>query len=718
MFTRPDTLQLILIPILRPLLLTILLSVGLCYGVDAQLYKLGDTTYLKQAIKDPKVSDKVWTQYLETAMIAREASRTNYINFFEDGMAIARQHNRLKHYYRLLGMRAAIYHSFGDDKSAAKILTQVLDYARTNHDDTTMVYYLIIKARVVARTETYTQGVHLALEALTLSQKLGLHKLEIWSSMLYAHLFGYGGTYRTTLNLYYKARQLAILHKDTLALAFVNNNMANIHNNAHQYDSALACLKVSFAIADKYKIEEMAFVSQMTMSEIYFNQGNNEECLRIAEKVTHREDLEKLAVPLVDIWILQIKASLKLKRYHDVELLCRKALVEFQAQNRRIEANQLWGWLAEALVKTGKMKEASVALDSFFLLGNIYHSDKQARVANELEIKYRDKENALKIANLEASNRSQANITFLLIAVLVLAIGLILIGGILTFQLNKRRQHEQAQRDVIEAQNVQLASLNNSKDRIMGIIAHDLRGPIGTLDHVADMGQDLIEAEDYSTLKNIFRHLKNTTLSLNDLLGNLLDWAVSQEGNLSVRPDEIKIAEVWQKVEGLYQDMASTKNISITTNVADGVVVHADYNSLFTILRNLLNNALKFSTTGGTIVLSAMQEPANITVISIKDNGKGMTSAQLDRLRVADRAQHTRGTAGEKGAGLGMLIVKELLALNKGRIIISSGIDLGTTVKIYLPTTGLTTGPSTVELSGAPATSSIIVTNYLEPVKG
>lgn len=718
MFTHLDTLRLILIPILRPLLLTIVLSLGLCYGVDAQLYKLRDTSYLKQAIKDPKVSDKVWTQYLEAAMIAREASIPNYLNFFEDGMSIARQNNRLKHYYRLLGMRAAIYHSFGDDKSAAKILTQVLDYASTNHDDTTMVYYLIVKARVVARTETYTQGVHLALEALTLSQKLRLHKLEIWSSMLYAHLFGYGGTYHTTLNLYYKARQLAILHKDTLALAFVNNNMANIHNNAQQYDSALACLKVTFAIADKYKIEEMAFVSQMTMSEIYFNQGNNEECLRIAEKVTHREDIEKLAVPLVDIWILQIKASLKLKRYHDVELLCRKALVEFEAQNRRIEANQLWGWLAEALVKTGKMKEASVALDSFFLLGNIYHSDKQARVANELELKYRDKENALKIANLEASSRSQANITYLLVAVLVLAVGLILIGGILTFKLNKRRQLEQAQRDVIEAQNVQLASLNNSKDRIMGIIAHDLRGPIGTLDHVADMGQGLIEAEDYSTLKDIFRHLKNTTLSLNDLLGNLLDWAVSQEGNLSVRPGEIQIAEVWQKVEGLYQDMASTKNISIATNVADGVVVHADYNSLFTILRNLLNNALKFSTTGGTIVLSAMQEPANITVISIKDTGKGMTSAQLDRLRVADRAQHTRGTAGEKGAGLGMLIVKELLALNKGRIIISSGIDLGTTVKIYLPTTGLPTGPSTVQLSGAPSTSSIIVTNYLEPAKG
>lgn len=252
----------------------------------------------------------------------------------------------------------------------------------------------------------------------------------------------------------------------------------------------------------------------------------------------------------------------------------------------------------------------------------------------------------------------------------------------------------------------------------MGIIAHDLRGPLGTLNHVADLGQSLIEAEDYGTLKDVFRHLKSTTLSLNDLLGNLLDWAVSQEGNLSVRPGEIQVAEVWQKVEDLYQDMASSKGITITTNLSDGVVVHADYNSLFTILRNLLNNALKFSTSGGTIVVTAVQEPANISVISIVDNGKGMTSDQLDRLRVADRAQHTRGTAGEQGVGLGMLIVKELLALNKGRLIISSGIDLGTTVKIYLPTAGLPTETTTLQLTGAPSTGSIIVTNYLEPVKG
>ena len=235
---------------------------------------------------------------------------------------------------------------------------------------------------------------------------------------------------------------------------------------------------------------------------------------------------------------------------------------------------------------------------------------------------------------------------------------------------------------IIQEQNVELSSLNATKDRFFSIIAHDLRAPLGSLTGLVELIQEDTSLED--GLRDLMSKLKSATVSAADLLDSLLKWSMSQTGDIPYRPEQLAVQEILSSTLELVGPSAFNKKIEIKKDLDIKTTVFADKNMLSTVLRNLISNAIKFTNTNGVILISAQQTETK-TQITIKDNGVGMTESQVSSIFSLENNSTKKGTAGELGTGLGLLVCKEFIAKHNGDLSVKSAIDRGTTFFITLP---------------------------------
>ena len=230
----------------------------------------------------------------------------------------------------------------------------------------------------------------------------------------------------------------------------------------------------------------------------------------------------------------------------------------------------------------------------------------------------------------------------------------------------------------------ELKALNVSKDKFFSIIAHDLRGPFTTLlglsEFLATEIANIPKDELMVISSNMFKAAKSTF----NLLENLLQWSRIKTGRFNYNPEEIKIENIIHKMVDLYTANASNKNINLHTELPQNLMVYADINMMETILRNLISNAIKFTNIGGKINISAFIE-SEFAVINVQDNGIGMPDSVKSKLFKIDQNISTHGTQNEEGSGLGLLLCKEFIEINKGKLIVESEVGKGSIFSFYLP---------------------------------
>ncbi len=230
----------------------------------------------------------------------------------------------------------------------------------------------------------------------------------------------------------------------------------------------------------------------------------------------------------------------------------------------------------------------------------------------------------------------------------------------------------------------ELKALNVSKDKFFSIIAHDLRGPFTTLLGLSEYLATEIAAIPKDELvvisKNMFKAAKSTF----NLLENLLQWSRVKTGRFNYNPEEIKIENIIHKMVDLYTANASNKNINIRTELPKDLIVYADINMMETILRNLISNAIKFTNIDGIINISTFVE-SEFAVIKVQDNGIGIPDSVKSKLFKIDQNISTQGTQNEEGSGLGLLLCKEFIEINKGKLIVESEVGKGSIFTFFLP---------------------------------
>ncbi|MDR2569972.1 MAG: HAMP domain-containing histidine kinase [Oscillospiraceae bacterium] len=206
-----------------------------------------------------------------------------------------------------------------------------------------------------------------------------------------------------------------------------------------------------------------------------------------------------------------------------------------------------------------------------------------------------------------------------------------------------------------------LTETNATKDKFFSIISHDLKNPAVTLlDSLKILVKNGSEW-DTNILTEYYNDLLHSAEEHVELIYSLLDWTRVQTGRMTYTPEKLDLSSCLRFDVSQISSLAAKKGITLVDNVPEDVHITGDCNMLATIVRNLLTNAVKFTSSGGTVTLSTEPTNNNRYIIAISDTGIGMTKKQMDNLFLLDSAHSQRGTAGEQGSGLGLIVCKELL---------------------------------------------------------
>ncbi len=406
--------------------------------------------------------------------------------------------------------------------------------------------------------------------------------------------------------------------------------------------------------AIKYRKKAMAIYQNMGNENRYYRQYKSiANCYQMLGQLDSAEFYNKPAFE----YFVKRQDKPAIKEVYMINYLIASGRGEYQSALQNYEKANLYRDSIE--LEEAKMQLNKERTD----MRVIAAKDKVAKAEEEKALIERE---ALLVAK---QNQLYSILAFLLVAIL-------LAGAYFFYQLRKSKRQ-------IESQNLQLQQLNDTKDKFFGIIAHDVRSPIIALESVGSQMAYYLSKNQKDKLERLAGRVDSTAKRLSTLLDNLLNWALLQQGIIPYHPKALDVQTLAQQTLDMFRENAILKGVHLEAKIPEGIKVFADEPALQTILRNLVNNAIKFTHKGGTVSISTTQKEGKV-FIDINDTGTGISASQLSKLFHLEK-QSFKGTAGEKGTGLGLTLVKELVELNKGSVNVESEPEKGSNFRIGLP---------------------------------
>jgi len=224
-----------------------------------------------------------------------------------------------------------------------------------------------------------------------------------------------------------------------------------------------------------------------------------------------------------------------------------------------------------------------------------------------------------------------------------------------------------------------------TKNKFFSIIAHDLRSPFNGFLGLTEIMAEELETLTLTDIQNLAYSMKKSATNLFHLLENLLLWSRMQQGTIPFEPKMLPLLNILDESIHMMLELAKNKNISLISKIPSDIEVYADVNILQTIFRNLVSNALKFTSNGGKVTLNARTTENNSVEISIEDSGIGMSPDLISKLFRIDMQISRIGTNNEPSTGLGLILCKEFVEKHGGEIWVESNIDQGSIFYFTLP---------------------------------
>jgi len=242
----------------------------------------------------------------------------------------------------------------------------------------------------------------------------------------------------------------------------------------------------------------------------------------------------------------------------------------------------------------------------------------------------------------------------------------------------------------LEKSEMNLRELNATKDKFFSIIAHDLKGPLGSFMSLTDLLRNNYDDLSTEEKKELLDIMLVTSKRIYELLDNLLLWSKAQRGIINFEPTKTDLWQVMDIITPLLDSNAKAKGITIENHIQRNTFCYIDFNMIATVIRNLINNSIKFSNAGGVISIGNMKDETdrNKMIIRVDDNGIGIPEEKIPQLFKIDKNTSTPGTNGEVGSGLGLILCKEFVEKNGGTIWLESKLNEGSTFYFTLPVTG------------------------------
>lgn len=466
------------------------------------------------------------------------------------------------------------------------------------------------------------------------------------------------------------------------------NNISFSYLALKQLDSAEYFVKLAIAEGDKAEERYKTGFSDRILGDIYFEKGQYEMaletylgCLDQARQRGHNS-LIASTLHRVGRAYLKLNQPDKALRY----------LVENVGKTRKLgykdELEKTYALLIEAYVQKNDIRHAFEAQSKYIAIHDSLFNENNSRQLLQMQSRY---ENEIKEARIELLTKDKElqdeEIQLQRITIYSSLAGVTLLAVLVSILYVSNRKVTKANKELAErneevrTQAEQLSQLNTTKDKLLSIIGHDVRSPINGLKGLMDLAS--VGGLTQGEFQEFSRKVKQNLDYLSGDLDNLLLWARSQLGSMSTAPQNISLASMVADKVSVFETIGGSKNVTLKASVENDIHVHADPNHLSLILRNLISNAIKFSHTGGTIVIEGKQVGSKV-LLAVIDYGVGMNPEDVQL--ITEGKDFTRpGTGNEKGIGLGLVLVKEFVAKNDGRMIVKSEAGKGTSFIVELP---------------------------------
>jgi signal transduction histidine kinase len=441
------------------------------------------------------------------------------------------------------------------------------------------------------------------------------------------------GKYQDAITNYQKSLAINEKGDNTFRLSINLGNIAEPKMELGQYQEALDLLYEAVKIQEKHQYKSVLIYSYYTLGEIHTLTQSYDSGLYYYDKS-----------------LLMMEETSETREREKVYRLIAENYAEQGLYERAYQYHQLHSIEKNSLIASERTRQLE-----------------EIKTRYEVERKTRENEDLMSQNTKKQKELSaQKDLIQLQYAIGILIIIFLVISLFLAIRLYKAKQT--------------LINANKSKDKLFGIIAHDLKGPIGNIGAMIH----LLKAEPNENRKSqYFNYLTQSVQNISVLTNQLLSWTFSQKGDFVFNIKNLSVRDISDKTIEIFDYQLAEKDIEIVNDIEEGLKVLADKNALLTIFRNLISNAVKFSKRGGKINLNA-EKAGNYIEIQISDSGVGMSQKSIRKVLEGKHVVSSLGTANEHGSGLGFSIVIEFVKKMKGKIKIESDGKSGTTVVLKL----------------------------------
>jgi signal transduction histidine kinase len=473
--------------------------------------------------------------------------------------------------------------------------------------------------------------------------------------------------------------------RDKSYTAAILHNLAVLYIGQRQFARGLTDLLNAAELNKKNKNNQWLVQNYYWIGRAYYMQKQYAQSLSYESMAISIARQNNFNQPLVKSLGVRGDAEIALKNYPAAE----KDLLEAEkiADDKKIASERLpiLKSLANLYEQRHDLVSALVYQKKYNQGYTSSYNTEKTRLEAEYEARFQDKQRAIENELLKkdrAISEGDIKQRNYLLAITFLTIFLLIISTILVYVAYYKIKHKNSETELknhqIADQNQQLEHLNQLKSKMLSVLAHDLRGPMNSLRSLLDLAaQGAIDSDEEKMLRQkiIQRVDENSTL-----INNLLAWGRSQLDGFHVSPCEFFIAELTNEIIEQLMPEANSKSIQVKNYIPAGIVVYADKEMIDMVMRNLINNAIKFTPANGMVDISANEG----VEIQVKDSGIGMSAEQLQCLFKGD-FYTTKTQLNPHGTGLGLQICKEFVEQNGGAIRVSSRPGKGSTFTFTLP---------------------------------
>ena len=517
-------------------------------------------------------------------------------------------------------------------------------------------------------------------------------------------------------------------HEDSLVMAIALHNIGTVFTELGQFESSLRYLQASANMSSLLHDIEGPPYTFDELGELYRRKndlGQSEKYLLAALKESHKLKI-RILIPRIQSHLASLyldkKDFAKSLMYYDSMMgqqtninnrfgLAQCDLGKGMVMSRSGDFETAQKFYIKSLAAAKKLNARNLALSCYKELASLYevkrdfetslhflkqHDALRDTIFSEAtmeklfqnQVRFETENKDTEIAALSQDRTRQtyeikrqeliSNILAIVVALTVILLFTVYRSGQRRKRINRLLLEHQEE---IKKRSIELEQLNQVKDKFFSIISHDLRSPMNALAGTLELlEQKHISQDEFAELSKSLKTQFNHTRAL---INNLLNWTLLQMDKLTIQSEKVfvhaKVEESFSALGNLYP-----KNIKMENLVNKKITAFADPNIINLVLRNLILNSIKFTESGGRIWISAVEKDTEI-IVSVSDNGIGIKPEVKEMLFENTSGYSTRGTANEKGTGLGLILCKEFVEKNGGRIWLESEMGKGTTFYFTLP---------------------------------